>query len=140
MEIKSEYLGQFEKAAKHFQLMGNKLLVERIELGEVKTAGGIIIAESSNVRADLKLQKPHIGIVLAVGKGYYDPADGSYDELEIKPGMVIMYNGLGAQYYSVLPGVAGYSNNKVGLTTEADVQAVFASIEEFEAYAKALSI
>lgn len=135
-EVKSQYLAQFEQNAKYFKLQGNKILIERIELGEVRTAGGLIIAESPNLRQDLKLQKPHLAVVLAVGTGYYDAETRSYEPLEVKPGNVVILNANGVQYYSLLPGLANYTANKVGLTTEGDVQLVFDSIEVFETYQK----
>ncbi len=138
--FKSEYLEKFIAAKEHFRLAGNKILIERLDLGEVKTSGGIIISESANLRQDLKLQKPHVGVVLVTGPGYYDSATGKYDPLDLEPGNIIIYNALGAQYYSVLPGVANFSNNKVGLSSDADVQIVFKDMEAFSEYAKIFGV
>jgi co-chaperonin GroES (HSP10) len=137
--IKVEYDGKFKRASAFFELQGNKMLIERLDLGEVKTAGGIIIAESNHVKADLKTQKPHVGVVVAVGKGYFDAATNTYTPLEVQIGEVVLLNSMGVQYYATLPGVHSYASNKIGLTTEGDVQMRFRSVEAFKAYADALN-
>jgi len=140
MEFKLEYAAGFKEAGKFFKLIGNKLLVERIDVGEIKTKGGLIIGDAHNIRQDLKIQKPHVGVVVAVGEGYFDADTNSYIPLEVKVGNVVVLNSLGVQYLSVLPGVAGYAGNKVGITTEGDVQLLFQDEEAFQAYTKALGV
>lgn len=132
--IKSEYINKFKEAAPYFQLTGNKLLIERIEVGEIKTKSGLIIGATDQVRADLRIQKPHVGIVVAVGEGYYDSETNTTIPCDIKVGNVVQLNSLGVQYLSVLPGIAGYAGQKIGITTEADVQSKFASIEDYQKY------
>lgn len=134
MEKKIQYTEQFKEASKHFTLAGNKLLVERIDIGEVKTAGGIILTESSNMRPDLRLQKPHVGIVLACGQGYFDADTNTYTKLDAEVGNIVLLNSMGVHYYSTLPGAASYSSNKIGLTTENDVQMSFKDLEAFKSY------
>jgi co-chaperonin GroES (HSP10) len=139
MENKSLYLEAFKRAEGTFKLYGSKILIERLDTGEVKTKSGLIIAESSSVRSDLRLQKPHVAMVLAVGSGYFDSETKEYTPLEVKPGNIVVVSSIGAQYYSLLPGLSDYSANKVGLTTEGDVQIIFESIEEFNKYEDLLS-
>lgn len=140
MSNTSEYLAKFEKAQGTFRLYGSKVLVERVEQGEVKTAGGIIIAETSNPHsAQFKMQKPHVAIVLATGSGYFDAEAKTYEPLEVRPGNVVMLNSMGVQYYSTLPGSNSYNNQKIGLTTESDIQMIFEDMAAFEAYSKALN-
>lgn len=136
--MKFNYLEAFKKAGSSFTLTGNKLLIERIEVGEAKTKGGIIIAEASNVRSDFKLAKAHMAVVLAVGQGYFDAEDKKYVPLEVKVGDIVILNQAGAQYFSLLPGLVNYSANTVGITTEADVQMRFSSAEDYNAYVEAL--
>lgn len=137
--VKSEFLGKFKNAAKTFDLYGSKILVERVELGEVKTQGGIILAHVGAKEAQFKMQQPHIAIVLATGKGYFQAEDKTYEPLEVEPGNIVMLNSLGVQYYSTLPGSTSYNNQKIGLTTESDIQMIFKDAEAFEAYVKALN-
>lgn len=135
----SEYLNKFKNGSEFFNLLGNKLLVERLDSGEVKTAGGIIVAETSAVRADLRLQKPAICMVLATGNGYYDADKDEYLPLDVKPGNVVILNTMGIQFYSVLPGSPSYTGNTVGMTTEADVQIVFKDTEAYNKYLDAMT-
>lgn len=138
MSDKVQYTEQFKEASKFFTLFGNKLLVERIDIGEVKTQGGIILTEATNTRSDLKLQKPHVAVVLARGQGYYDAEKRGYEPLEVEVGNVVLINSVGVHYYSTLPGAAKYSGNKVGITTEGDLQMVFKDIKAFKQYAAAM--
>lgn len=136
MEV--QYLEAFKKASKYFELSGNKLLIERLELGEVKSAGGIIMVENTKMHSDLKLHKPLIGIVLATGKGYFDASTNDYTPLEIEVGNVVILNANGASFFSVVPGLSNYSANKIGITTETDVQLTFKDMQEYENYVNAL--
>ena len=136
---KSEFLAKFQKAAPTFNLYGSKILIERVELGEIKSSGGIILAQSGATSAQLKMQSPHIAIVLATGRGYYDADSKTYEPLEVVPGNVVMLNSLGIQYYSTLPGSINYSNQRVGLTTEADIQMIFKDLAAFDEYVKAIN-
>jgi co-chaperonin GroES (HSP10) len=136
---KSEFLGRFEKAAGTFKLYGSKILVERMEQAEVKSAGGIILAHTGQKEAQFKLQMALIATVLATGNGYYDAESRSYEPLEVKPGNVVMLNTNGVQFYSTLPGSTSYNNQKIGLTTESDIQMIFEDLEAFNAYVKALN-
>jgi co-chaperonin GroES (HSP10) len=133
-----QYLNKFKEAKDSFTLTGNKLLIERLDVGEVKTAGGLFITESSNTRIDLKLQKPHVGMVIAVGQGYFDASENKYIPLETEIGNIVLINSAGCQYYATLPGISNYSNNQIGLTSESDVQFRFSSLEAFQQYARSL--
>lgn len=131
-----QYLNKFKEAAKTFTLSGNKILIERLDVGEVKTAGGLFIAETSQTRVDLRLQKPSIGVVIAVGQGYLDSETNTYTKMDVEVGNVVILNSIGCQYYQTLPGVAAYTNNAIGLTTENDVQLTFKDLATFQEYAK----
>lgn len=135
----SEFLPKFQKAAGTFKLYGSKVLVERVELGEVKTAGGIILAHSGAKEAQFKMQQPLIAVVLATGQGYFEADSKTYEPLEVRPGNVVMLNSMGVQFYSTLPGSTSYNNQKLGLTTESDIQMIFEDMSAFEAYLKALN-
>jgi co-chaperonin GroES (HSP10) len=134
-----QYLNKFKEAAKFFTLTGNKILVERLDVGEVKTAGGLFLAESKDQRSDLRLQRPHVCVVVAVGEGYYNAESNSYTAMDVRPGNVVVLNSIGVQYYHTLPGIASYSNNQLGLSTENDLQLKFENIEAFQAYSKTMS-
>jgi co-chaperonin GroES (HSP10) len=137
--MESKYFEKFKSASKLFKITGNKILVERLDLGEIKSSGGLIISDSSNIRADLRLQKGHIALVLAVGEGYFDADANSYTPLDVKPGNIVILNQNGAYYFSAVPGATTYTSNTVGISTEADVQFRFEGLEDFKAYSDIMS-
>ena len=134
MEV--QYLNEFKSAAKLFTLSGNRILVERLDTGEIKSKGGIILAESTAYKSDLKSHKPLVCMVLAVGEGYTQEDKDEKIPLDVKPGDVVVLNALGVSFFSTLPGVASYTEMRVGITSESDVQMRFASLEHFEEYTK----
>lgn len=135
----SKYLGQFADASRHFKLFGAKLLVEKMDPGEVKTAGGLILSAPSHVKGTVKAHEPLVLTVLAVGEGYTND-EGTPIPLTVKPGNIIVCNANGVSFFSTLPGVPSYTEMKVGITTETDVQLLFADANEFDAYTKAFTI
>lgn len=138
MEIKSKYLEAFKEASRFIKLPGNKLLVERIEQPEARTAGGIIIAENSNIKSDIKSFKPLIAMVIAVGEGYLDTETNSMVEMETKPGSIVLLNPNGATFFSTVPGLDSYSDMKLGISSEGDIQMRFDDMEAFNSYKEAL--
>jgi co-chaperonin GroES (HSP10) len=132
--MKAKYLEAFGKAVSTFTLPGNRILVERLEVGEVKTKGGLFIAESPRLNSDLKNHKPLVCVVLAVGEGYTVEGDEGKVPTDVQPGHVVVLNPLGVSFFSVLPGIASYTEMTVGITSESDVQMRFNSIESFEEY------
>ena len=136
--MSSTYLGAFVEAAPNFKLFGSKLLVEQLPIGELKTKGGIILSAPTNAKSNFKTHAPLVCMVLAAGEGYTND-EGDSVPLSIKVGNVVITNANGVSFFSTLPGVPNYSDMKVGITTETDVQMVFEGIPEFEAYAKIMS-
>jgi len=69
--------------AVHIRPLHDRLIVKRIEEGEQKSAGGIIIPDSAK-------EKPQEGKVLAVGKGKKND-DGKIIPLDVKTGDRILF-------------------------------------------------
>jgi chaperonin GroES len=69
--------------AVHIRPLHDRLIVKRIEEGEQKSAGGIIIPDSAK-------EKPQEGKVLAVGKGKKND-DGKVFPLDVKAGDRILF-------------------------------------------------
>ena len=69
--------------AVHIRPLHDRLIVKRIEEGEQKSAGGIIIPDSAK-------EKPQEGKVLAVGKGKTND-DGKTIPLDVKTGDRILF-------------------------------------------------
>lgn len=135
------YLEAFKNAANTFVLAGNRMLVERLDSGEVKTKGGIIMAEAPGRSTnELKTHKPLVCVVIAVGEGYTgEEVDAPKIPLDCKPGNIVVLNAIGVSFFSTLPGIGSYTEMKVGLTTEGDVQMRFRDINQFDEYVNAVS-
>ncbi len=69
--------------AVHIRPLHDRLIVKRIEEGEQKSAGGIIIPDTAK-------EKPQEGKVLAVGKGKVNE-DGKVLPLDVKTGDRILF-------------------------------------------------
>jgi chaperonin GroES len=69
--------------AVHIRPLHDRLIVKRIEEGEQKSAGGIIIPDTAK-------EKPQEGKVLAVGKGKTND-DGKTIPLDVKAGDRILF-------------------------------------------------
>ena len=134
----SKYLGVFAEARKHFKMFGGKVLVERLEVGEVKSAGGIILSAPSNVRTEFKHAQPLVCMVLAVGEGYTDDEGVASIPPSVEPGNVIVVNTNGVSFFSTIPGITSYSNMSIGICVDSDVQLKFNNLEAYEAYAASL--
>lgn len=130
------YLDGFKQAEGTFELFGSKLLVERLEINaEVKSAGGIILSAANHAKSTLKKQEPLVARVLASGQGYTNE-DGTSIPLDVRPGNIVVLNPNGVNFFSTLPGVPSYTDMKIGITTEGDVQMCFKDVEAFNAYCK----
>lgn len=130
---KSIYFEAFKESKGTFKLFGSKLLVEKVDAGEIKSKGGIILSAPTGSRSNVKSMEPLVCVVLAAGEGYTNDEGGSVP-LSVVPGNIIITNANGVSFFSTLPGVPNYSEMKVGITTESDVQMVFESAAQFEEY------
>jgi len=127
----SKYLEAFKKAKEHFTMYGGKIL----EQGEIKSSGGIILAERSDHRSDIKHAKPLVCTVLAVGEGYTNDEGDADIPPSVEAGNVVVLNANGVSFFSTIPGVTSYSNMSIGICLDSDVQLKFKDLEAFKAYA-----
>lgn len=143
--LESKFLSKFKKlnelASDTFKLNGSRIFVEVLDSSqEVKTAGGIIIAQPKDMRVDRQLQKPVIAIVLQCGRGYYDEDNPEKEiPLEYVPGNVVMIADAGLRYYSVFPGLGTFTENKLAMTLESEVLMSWPSLEEYKKYSEILA-
>ena len=146
--MESKFLSRFEKvraeAPNTFRLNGSRIFVEVMTEesagAEVKSAGGLIIAQSKDMRADLRFQKPVIAVVLQCGAGYYDEdAPDKPIPLDYEPGQVVMISDAGLKYYSVFPGLGTFTENRFAMTLESEILMSWPSIEDYKKYSEALS-
>ena len=142
--MESKYLSQFQKlqvkeAEGIFKLHGSRVLVELLPAQEIKTAGGLILSAHTNqVKLSAQSQQAVLGIVLLTGEGYVDN-DGNDVPMDVKVGNVVMLNDMSLRAYSTFPGLAGYTQSTVALTSESDIQMSFENIEKYEEYSKLLN-
>src|ERR1044072_9971534 len=96
-----------------FVLRGSTIIVEILPTPEIKTKGGLIIeTPSDHIKGgSAAAHKVEVARVLMCGQGYYKESGGQYDEegkhfseefeeLEVKPGAVILLPKYSAQFLS----------------------------------------
>jgi len=132
--MNSKYLNSFKNIenSEAFTLKANYLLVEKLDLGEQKTAGGIILPGKANQFAGIAADKPNFCVVLMIGEGYVDD-DGKFDqtEIDVKVGDVILLPSPSVRYFSLLPCVEGYDPDTIGITRDSEVQMVYRGQDAF---------
>jgi co-chaperonin GroES (HSP10) len=136
MVTKSKYEADFKRlrdsGKKLIVLRGNVILIEIFEQEEIKSKGGIVLAKYDGQRMQASDFKAHMGIVLAIGEGYYDEDTGvATVPLDIQPGMIVMVPQIDVQYLSTFPGLKDYTQNKLALTLESNVKVYSPSVDAF---------
>lgn len=145
--MSSRYLDRFrliqsvEKESKPLlTLIGNEILVERLDMEPPKTKGGLYLP-SANAGQDSRnldvTNKPLFAHVLRVGAGYYDPETKEVTELETQPGNIVLLPALGTEWFSILP-FTGYIPQSIGRSTEDNIKWRFDTLEDFKEYFKLL--
>lgn len=138
--VESKYLGKFTRDGAAIKLRGNRLLVELVPKEELKTKGGLVIAQSlSDHKSTTEMSRADVAIVLAVGEGYYDDESGADVSMDIKVGNVVLLSRFGLRTYSSFPGIQGMTPDTMALCRDNDVHAVWANIEEFDKYKQAMT-
>lgn len=138
--MQSKYLKQFQAAAGHIRLRGNRLLVEVLPKEEIKSAGGLIMAAPiTDHRSTLEQNRATLAIVLAVGEGYYDDDTSEDVPMDVTPGNVILINAYGLRSYSEFPALRDYKQDGIAMIRDSDVNAVWKDVEAFKLYAEKLN-
>lgn len=137
---KSKYLKQFEAAAGHIRLRGNRILVEPLPKEEIRTAGGLIMAApETDHRSTLEQNRASLAVVLAVGEGYYNEDTGADVPMDIKVGNIVLINAYGMRPYSSFPSLRDYKQDGIAMIRDSDVNAVWENDEAFKLYAEKLN-
>lgn len=127
----SEYLERFKtlRAAmqdSEFSFEADFMLIEQIDEPEIKTKGGIVLAQApGHILSEAQSLKAKLGIVLLVGRDV--PA-------HLQPGAVILLNEYSVRWYSTFPGITEYSGKKIGLTMASEVKMSFKDEETYERF------
>lgn len=132
------YLQHFQENKDKYRLLGDRLLVELIENEEIKTEGGIVIQQSTNLYAagtqTMHMTSQTARIILmpkpedAIGLNDWEKA--LYNSL--KPGDKVLVAQSGIRAYSQFPGVEQYTETKIGLTLLSNLHAVLLLDDEEE--------
>lgn len=136
----TKYLDQFKKLeGSKYKLSGGRLLVEILPKKEMKTGGGLIMAAPIQHKGTADQQRAVVGVVLMVGEGYVDD-DGVDVPMETRVGAVVVLNEFGLKSYSEFPGVTSYTENKIALTAESEIQMKFESLEDLAEFERLLNM
>lgn len=139
---KSKYLERFQamtpEERARFQLIGDHILVEKIEFKERKTAGGIItsVESAQNQKGSLAQDRPVFVRVLMVGEGYFDDTaeEGAQDvPLNVEVGDICMVGGLSTKWFSDLD-IMDYRPYEIGYTQDKEVKLRFRGQEAYEKF------
>jgi co-chaperonin GroES (HSP10) len=135
----TKYLEQFKKLeGSKYKLAGGRMLVEILAKKEMKTSGGLIMSAPLNHKNVADTQRAVVGVVLMTGEGYVDD-DGNEIEMETKVGAVVVLNEFGLKYYSEFPGIATYTESKLALTAESEIQMKFDSFDDLAEFERILN-
>ncbi len=138
--MESKYLEQFQKLSELkdcYHIVGDYILVEKIEEKEIKTKGGIIMTPSVETSKDIiTAEKPVFCHVLAVGEGFYseDPTQCPV-KLDVNPGDIILIGPMSVTWFKTFGTLA--SAGSVGVTRESEIKMRFFGKE---GYAKVFGI
>lgn len=137
----SRYLSKFRalhEAGAKGALHTDRLLIEVIEdcddedAGLRKTTGGIYMAESNHARSDFMMLKSVMGIVLEVGKGYFDPDTGKDIPLTTPVGAVVWVPANSIGYCTTVPGIDEAIPTKLlALVNESEIRKSWASLDDY---------
>lgn len=135
----TKYLEQFKKLeGSKYKLAGGRMLVEILPKKEMKTTGGLIMAAPVQHKGTADTQRAVVGVVVMVGEGYVN--DDQQDvPMETKVGNVVVLNEFGLKYYSEFPGVSSYTENKLALTAESEIQMKFDSLDDLAEFERLLN-
>lgn len=135
----TKYLEQFKKLeGTKYKLAGGRMLVEILPKKEMKTTGGLIMAAPVQHKGTADTQRAVVGVVVMVGEGYVN--DDQQDvPMETKLGNVVVLNEFGLKYYSEFPGVSSYTENKLALTAESEIQMKFDSLDDLAEFERLLN-
>ena len=132
--FEKEFSALRELGPEAFVLRGSSIIVEIMPDEEIKTAGGLIMATSTDhIKGNsIEQHKLRVARVLMVGEGYYDEEKEGYEPLDVKVGAVVIVPPYSPEYISVFPGIQRPTGNKLAFVKFAQILALFPSQEAYE--------
>ena len=139
--MKSKHLQTYQGLEQKGQLHGDRLLLEIIDIStEHKSKGGIIIATPEDYRTDFMMLSSTVGIVLEVGKGYYDPDTGEDIPLKTSVGNVVWIPDGSIRKLTTMPGYpSAVPEKELALGSDSEVIKKWKSVKDYESDLKAIS-
>ncbi len=141
-----------------FVLRGSTLIVEIQEPEEIKTKGGLIVAQHADHQKGQSVQahRVDIGKVLMCGQGYWDqdiviPGEiinettvtcstrGGFTPLECQPGAIVILPQFSTQAMSHFPGIQRPTGNKLVMVKMDQILAYYPTSEAYENAKKKLN-
>lgn len=141
----SKYLDRFSalpaSASDSFMLIGDYLLVERIDLEERRTSSGLIVSHGStkSIHHSTEADLPVFVYILAVGNGFYDESTDKTVDNTVSVGDICLVGRNSVRWFSDLE-VKDYMPYEVGLTREAEIHLVFKGKEGYQKVIDCLNI
>lgn len=130
----SKYLERFKGMPEEdMSLIGDYLLVEKIELEERKTTGGLIVNhhQIANYKNTTIMDLPVFVYIVAVGKGYYDEETNEPVDLTVSAGDICLVGSSSVRWFSDME-INDYQSYELGLTREAEIKLVFKGKKGYE--------
>lgn len=117
----------------NFTLTGDLLIVEKLEIKEVKSKSGIVIQAAPVTKQvnGIEAHRPNLVRVIAVGEGYIDDK-GQDVSLDTKPGDIVLLGRLSVQWWSSFGSVLFNDGWEIGIAREKDVLLALSQQESFE--------
>ncbi len=138
--MESKYLERFQKLeANDLPLRGNRILIEVLPKEEIKQGSIIVASNLDDHRSSTEQNRADLGVVLAVGSGYFDDETGGDVAMDIQPGNVVLVSRMGLKLYSQFPGISGYTKETIALTRDNEIHCAWASLEAYQAYREKLN-
>lgn len=111
-----------ESGADLFELRGSSIIVEVLPEDEIKTKSGLILAaKPEQLHGSVLQHKALIGLVLAVGAGYYDDETKEDIPLEVQPGDIVLLPQFAITPLSTFPGLDSVTNNRLGIIKDESI-------------------
>jgi len=136
--LKSSYNKKFSALFKELEgkaiLRGDAMLVEILDEPEFTIGSSKLIHAASldQARTGVTEHQATVGLVLAVGNGYYDNDLKVDVPIDIPVGSVVMLPRYSMMELSTFPGLASLTGQKLGLISEREVNFYYKDLECYE--------
>lgn len=127
------FKAQGNAIAEKMKLIGNILLVEKVDQGEIKTKSGLIMA-AGNSRDNILAAVPRLVRVLAKGAGYFtETDDGPKEEpLETPIGAILLVGEASVKWLGAIPGFTSYEPYTMGIVRDEEQQIRWEDDEQYQ--------